>query len=215
MFPEDIIVKILCHLSYFRELDDALMAFNAPKRVILKKKVYNMKLIKKETYLHENSTKYNYYRQVLSNKECFKVEKYYIDNLLHREDDLPAEIVGDGQMLRWCKRGKAHRDNGPAILYNNGKNAIMWCKDGEHHRNPDHSGPAFYRKIEDHNSIQVVIEWFVNGKLHRTNGHPAKIRQLQKNGITTTERFYYENGVKIKRGELFRNLDIIENTESS
>lgn len=61
----------------------------------------------------------------------------------------------------WLFNGRLHREDGPAIMYENGNE--LWYLNGVHHRI---GGPAI-----DTNLGQV---WCVHGKLHRTDG-PAVI----------------------------------------
>lgn len=59
-----------------------------------------------------------------SNKPAFighdGTKKWYNHGVLHRENDLPAIICGNGDMY-WYYEGVLHRDDGPAIIYHNGK----------------------------------------------------------------------------------------------
>ena len=58
----------------------------------------------------------------------------------------------------WFKRGKLHREDGPAVEHANGSK--RWYKNGKCHRD---DGPA----IE---SVNGDKEWYQNGKLHREDG---------------------------------------------
>ena len=46
---------------------------------------------------------------------------WYLDNQMHRENDLPAFIDEVHGILTWVKHGKIHRDNGPAHILDNGE----------------------------------------------------------------------------------------------
>jgi hypothetical protein len=54
--------------------------------------------------------------------------RYYKDDQLHRDDDLPASVWAGGDKL-WYQNGKQHRLAGPAIEYANGSN--LYCIDGK------------------------------------------------------------------------------------
>ncbi len=92
--------------------------------------------------------------------------------------------------LRWTKNGQMHRENGPAVEYDNGD--CEWFINGVRHRE---DGPAIIRTTENkksdlndfhyHASVGFFParstkfvkseEWWVNGKLHREN-EPAIIK---------------------------------------
>jgi hypothetical protein len=119
------------------------------------------------------------------------VEHYRWMNLngeLHRDNDQPAVIVGDGTQI-WYMNGKMHRDNdrpaaicddGDFLWYQYGKehrdydnpnyvgsdNSWEWSKNGETHREGDR--PAVIR-------ANGSLEWYINDLCHRDNDNPAKI----------------------------------------
>ena len=100
----------------------------------------------------------------------------YKNNKLHREDG-PAVIRNNGSK-EWYKNGRLHRDDGPAIIHSDGDK--LWYKNGKLHRDDE---PAIIRS----DGYQA---WYKNGKLHRDDG-PAIIHS-----DGTKVRFI--NGVKIK-----------------
>lgn len=60
---------------------------------------------------------------------------WYLNNKLHREDDLPAMIWENG-VLRWYVHGKLHRDGDlPAIVWAGGDQE--WWQHGKRHRDGD------------------------------------------------------------------------------
>lgn len=75
---------------------------------------------------------------------------------LHREDG-PAMVCENGSK-DWYWNGKLHREDGPATECGNGYKA--WFLNGQRHRE---DGPA----IEYANGI---TEWYLNGELHREHG---------------------------------------------
>lgn len=51
---------------------------------------------------------------------------YFVNNLLHREDDLPAIIWGDGSKI-WAVNGQIHRNKPlPSIIWSFEKNEYYW-----------------------------------------------------------------------------------------
>jgi hypothetical protein len=59
----------------------------------------------------------NYLKTLFVEKVIIKGDEYYyLNNVLHQENDLPAVIKANGTRL-WYKFGKLHRDNNePAII---------------------------------------------------------------------------------------------------
>lgn len=58
--------------------------------------------------------------------------------------------------------GELHRNNGPAVIHNNGNKE--WWINGERHRD---DGPAIENESA---STSIKYEWFNHGKLHREGG---------------------------------------------
>jgi len=139
------------------------------------------------------------------NKKYSKIERWYNkEGLLHRDNDLPAEIFTDqgGVVIcqKWYNNGILHRNgNLPAVLkevkylvgdceFNIEK---IWYKHGIKHRN--HDKPAYVMKMKYLGGNQYKIkEWFINGK-HRRVGvdDPARIK-IDDNGHVTS--CWYING---------------------
>ena len=69
---------------------------------------------------------------------------------LHREEG-PAIVYNDGTE-KWYQNGKLHREDGPAVTYKNGTK--IWFKHGKRHRT---DGPA----AEYHNGGTI---WFLDDK---------------------------------------------------
>jgi len=136
-----------------------------------------------------------YKRSYLKNKKCLPSEiklykhKYlyknidggksvwYKNGVLHRDNDLPALIKLDNEII-WYKNGHIHRDNDlPAII--NRLNDKSWYKNGLLHRDNDY--PAVM-------TCSSSLMWYKNGLLHRDNDLPAVKRydgtlMWYKNGI--------------------------------
>ena len=80
-------------------------------------------------------TKYyitNSFKQTINNIEhlVLVIEEesyfYFVNNLLRREDDLPAIIWGDGSKI-WAVNGQIHRNKPlPSIIWSFEKNEYYW-----------------------------------------------------------------------------------------
>ncbi len=68
------------------------------------------------------------------NENNIKIKMTYLNDQIHREDDLPAVINYSHNIHTWYKNGKIHRDGDkPAnVLFY--KNEKEWYKDGKLHR---------------------------------------------------------------------------------
>ena len=62
---------------------------------------------KYQNYIDDNGNQITIDTDYLGNK------RYYKNNLLHRDDNLPAIEYADGE-TQWYKEGKLHRLDGPA-----------------------------------------------------------------------------------------------------
>jgi hypothetical protein len=88
--------------------------------------------------------------------------EYYIDNILHRDNDKPAIEWSNGRK-EWLQNGKLHRDDDrPASEYASGSKE--WWQNGELHRDNDKPAVEY---------IGGTKWWFQNGKQHRDNDKPA------------------------------------------
>ena len=214
MLPNDIMAITLSYFNYFTELDGILeRLYDEETCKYIKKKIYHIKLVKDEKILYEVHKLYEYHQNHLPDKDHYVYESYRVDKKLHHEDDLPAVII-DGSSKTWRIGGLVHRKNGPVHIVNHGAATMAWMQNKRYHREGDK--PAFYHKfnafIGGTPRVCVIIEWFINGKLHRDNG-PAKIQQSSYNGIVKTQYFYRKAGKKYKRTEIYYNIPFIENDE--
>jgi len=75
-------------------------------------------------------------------------------NLLHyyRVQLFNMETIGEPECMRWSVNGQLHRENGPAVKYDDGTK--YWYRYGNLHRL---DGPAIERADGDK-------EWWINGK---------------------------------------------------
>lgn len=111
---------------------------------------------------------------MLENHPLYKnVERWYnAEGLIHRDNDLPAEIYiskNTDEIIKekWYRNGVLHRDgNLPSVIR---------------------------RKYNDGNIYIAYEIWYKNGLKHRDNNEPAKI--LNVPGYCTI-RWYYINGMK-------------------
>ena len=78
---------------------------------------------------------------------------WFKNDLLHREEDLPAVELFDGKKL-WYKEGVLHRNGEPAIITFNEE--YMWYQHGLLHRE---DGPAYVWKF----IFGDVQQWYLNG----------------------------------------------------
>lgn len=82
-----------------------------------------------------NQTKYyitNSYKEMINDIEHLvlviedKSYFYFVNNLLHRENDLPAITWSEGSKI-WAVNGQIHRNKPlPSIIWNFGKNEYYW-----------------------------------------------------------------------------------------
>jgi len=104
---------------------------------------------------------------------------WFKNDLLHRDNDLPAVIYSDGTKC-WYKKGNKHRDNDKPAVINRDSGSKYWYKNGQLHSYNDQ--PA----VIDSDGSKF---WFKNGLLHRDNDKPAEINS---NG----NMYWYQNNKK-------------------
>ena len=96
-------------------------------------------------------------------------------------------VICTGESMLYYKSGELHREDGPAVEFDNGHKE--WWLNGERHRV---DGPAVeYVDSEKH--------WYLNGELHRANGPAVEGANGDKlwwlNGVQMTEA---EHAEKVK-----------------
>jgi len=124
--------------------------------------------------------------ELLNNVEVITDElnnkKWYLNGKLHRENG-PAIEWQNGDKI-WYINGRRHREDGPAVEYDNGDK--VWYVNGKRHRE---GGPA----VEYSNGGKV---WYVNGKRHRMDGPAVESVDGHKswwiNGNKLTEKEFKE-----------------------
>lgn len=99
------------------------------------------------------------YKEDVTRKGKVVLQRWLINGKLHREDG-PALIDNEG--VKWYYNGKLHRDDGPAQILTDGTQ--FWYRYGRKHRN---GGPATIYASGGQ-------RWLLNGKYHREDG-PAII----------------------------------------
>ncbi len=91
------------------------------------------------------------------------------------------------------KRGGKHREDGPAVEWNNGDKE--WWINNKRHRT---DGPA----VEKY----YIKEWFINGKRHRNDGPAIEynngLRSWYLNGVQYSEEQYDQELIKLKLNRL-------------
>ena len=97
----------------------------------------------------------------LSEKGPDGSQRFYKNGRVHRDNDLPAEIITNEGRI-WSQNGLIHRDVGPAIIY--ADRSQHWYQNGLKHRD---DGPA---EID----TDGKETWYQNGLKHRDDG-PAEI----------------------------------------
>ncbi len=99
------------------------------------------------------------------------LEEYYIDGVLHRDNDLPARVRSNEYSVckEWFQHGKIHRVNNPASLH------LEAGKDGK---------ITVFRE-----------EWLQNGILHRIDGPAWSVHRDKKR----TKCAYFVNGELIPK----------------
>jgi antitoxin component YwqK of YwqJK toxin-antitoxin module len=122
------------------------------------------------------------------------VERWYRHGKYHRDDEPAVIKYKNGQVIEehWYRDGKQHRDDGPAAIYYKNGQVIEehWYSDDKLHRD---DGPA---RIRYENGERIRERWCRNSKHHRVDG-PAIV--WYKNGQIVEECWYrddklYTNG---------------------
>ena len=95
---------------------------------------------------------------------------------------------------RWYKNGLKHRDDGPAMEYDNGDK--IWYKNGVRHRE---NGPA----VEWRNGTKF---WYKNGVKHREDGPAVEAVEYNKD----VKKYYLEDEYYTEE-EYYETLKEIDN----
>lgn len=126
--------------------------------------------------------------------------------LIHEDPDITITRFGDRVEYRRISDFRLHREDGPAVKFDNGES--RWYFNGKLHRE---DGPAF---IENDGSKY----WYLNGKLHREDGpaieRPDGKKEWYRNGFLHREdgpavewkdgnKEWWENGKFITNGKQY------------
>lgn len=89
-------------------------------------------------------------------------------------ENIPKNYTGiaewnDGTKA-WCKEGKYHRTDGPAVEYTNGSK--YWYKEGKYHRT---DGPAYKRLV----GSSFTLGWFIEGNQYSEEEFEKEIAKRQ------------------------------------
>jgi hypothetical protein len=104
---------------------------------------------------------------------------WFVNNVPHSIDDLPAVICNETGTKVWMKHGVLHREGGPATISCNGARCA-WYENGVLHR--AEGLPAITWGSDR--------QYYVHGKLHRTDG-PAVIMYEKEE--------WWENGELLRK----------------
>ncbi len=122
---------------------------------------------------------------------CKEVSRLFQDNFTEIRAHYTLMIPGQFY-ARYDFCGQIHRDNGPAIVYNNGRKQ-EWYRYGRRHRDASYV-PG--EGLVDQPAIihQNKLIYYRNGWLHRDDDGPAIIQG--------TTMFWYKNGWRHRDGDL-------------
>lgn len=87
-------------------------------------------------------------------------------SLLHSVNDEPAEVVNNGEIMRWYRLNQLHRDHDQPAVVDTKRHRMEWYQRGKLHRVDK---PA---RILNHQN-KLVESWFFEGVQHRADG-PAE-----------------------------------------
>ena len=154
-------------------------------------------------WFHKNNIRLKLIETYKTRGDC----QYYLKNgYLHRDNDQPAVIYGNGTK-EWFQYGKRHRDNDlPAIIYGSGTQE--WFRNGKRHRDgdlPACTNVIGYRLWYKNNKLHrdgdqpayidgYSQEWYQNGKRHRDGDQPAVIYKTGRLQWFEHGRLYKERG---------------------
>lgn len=137
-----------------------------------------------------------------SEEGTMKMRRYFKNDVLHRDDDQPAEIeIIDNDI----------RDNGDDMLISKEKiRKEKWYKNGILTRNDDLPAVIIKKIMNDDTQIIIFLAWYRNGMLHRENDKYALYsncnRKLYKE--LDIKNFSYQNfKIWFKNGNIYRDND--------
>jgi hypothetical protein len=144
-------------------------------------------------YGSDNNFMFKYYDEASNNF----IKKWYKNDDLHRENDLPA--VEHSYFKEWWKDGVRHRENDlPAVEHNNKEHKEWWIK-GRLHREKGPAKICTYKIINYHKKV-----WYYDGNIHRLTG-PA----IDSNFCNRKNEYYYIHGKKYPKDRYNKVINII------
>ena len=144
-------------------------------------------------YGSDNNFMFKYYDEASNNF----IKKWYKNDDLHRENDLPA--VEHSYFKEWWKGGLTHRENDlPAVEFNNKEHKEWWIK-GRLHREKGPAKICTYKIINYHKKV-----WYYDGNIHRLTG-PA----IVSNFCNRESEYYYIHGKKYPKDRYNKVINII------
>lgn len=136
-------------------------------------------------YGSDNNVMFKYYDEVSNNF----IKKWYKNDELHRENDLPA--IEHPYFKEWWKDGLRHRDNDlPAVEFNNKEHKEWWLK-GRLHREKGPAKICTYKIINYHKKV-----WYYDGNIHSLMG-PAIVSKF----CNRVSEYYYIYGNKYTKNK--------------
>lgn len=144
-------------------------------------------------YGSDNNFMFKYYDEASNNF----IKKWYKNDDLHRENDLPA--IEHSYFKEWWKDGVRHRENDlPAVEHNNKEHKEWWIK-GRLHREKGPAKICTYKIINYHKKV-----WYYDGNIHRLTG-PA----IVSNFCNRDSECYYIDGKKYRKDRYNKVINII------
>ncbi len=147
------------NIIIFKNIPCPIMKFEGPDSYLI---IYK----NKQKWIYKSSFGYG---------EIFKDDRnnvfYWINEVCHRDYDMPARINDDGTNY-WYFYGKLHRDYKPAVIDKN--NSKFWFQFNEYHRL---DGPAV-----EYNDTKTNY-YYINDKIYEKEDYWEKVKELKQNGI--------------------------------
>ena len=175
---------------------------------------FSFNIVKQENY---NINRIEHVKNICTKKIVF----WTVNNQLHHELDVPSFEFSNGIAVIYCKNGKIHRDNKPAVFMYKGSNGsyknLTWYQNGVIEREGDLPASIYHKDdykeecwykngvLHRDNDLPAVIdknkkEWYQNGKKHRLNGAAFQSDYIKK---------YYINNKELTKEKFEKTIIII------
>lgn len=137
-----------------------------------------------------------------------KTRSWFRDEILHRDEDLPAIIKYNSEdkpvEMYWYQHGEIHRDGDePAKIKSDNDGSLIlksWYRHGELHRDGDKPSLIHFKKGDG----MPNFYWNQNGKLHRDGDEPAVITF---NGSLLCQAWYRDGKLHREHGYARRLIE--------